>query len=444
MSRSGATPEITLMRRAATDSGLGYSDNLSQQSLNFSRFSSTSQQHASNTNGIISSSNSAFTQIQPNQGLGSSQIASGSIASQITATMPIPNQLDYTSLEDEFPSLSRPNIPQTKRDISSDLSNGLVMNNSTSGQQGNDLGMQVLTGFGGMIRSYLPPENASSFPSGFGSGQPTSNATTGLSALNSTSTSLNAIGPSAASTNAIGPATSNGAATDASLTQSSPNKQGNSKYGLLGLKDVILMTNQDVNVLALGSDLAGFGLNLNSTDCLYSSFISPFSDQPAIPEPQYSVPLCYIMHPPILKPENVAKFQIESLFYMFYMMPRDAMQAIAAQELYRREWKYHNDLRLWLKLRTQQEILQSHSNVPFVYFDITSWEPKLFTTSYRGNILVGFLSEEDIKSGGKPSNTAPVGMSNQAVGPMGSSSNPSSIGSNIPIGPMGGLQGLQS
>ena len=43
-------------------------------------------------------------------------------------------------------------------------------------------------------------------------------------------------------------------------------------YGLSGLLDVIRMTDKDLNTLALGSDLTTFGLNLNSSDCLYSSF----------------------------------------------------------------------------------------------------------------------------------------------------------------------------
>lgn len=46
-------------------------------------------------------------------------------------------------------------------------------------------------------------------------------------------------------------------------------------YGLSGLLDVIRMTDKDLNTLALGSDLTTFGLNLNSSDCLYSSFRYP-------------------------------------------------------------------------------------------------------------------------------------------------------------------------
>lgn len=71
-----------------------------------------------------------------------------------------------------------------------------------------------------------------------------------------------------------------------------------SKFGLLGLLDVIRMTDKDLNTLALGSDLTTFGLNLNSSEPIYATFSSPFADQPSLSEPQYTTPGCYMMHPP--------------------------------------------------------------------------------------------------------------------------------------------------
>lgn len=182
---------------------------------------------------------------------------------------------------------------------------------------------------------------------------------------------------------------------------------GPGKYGLLGLLDVIRMTDKDLNALALGSDLTTFGLNLNSTEFLFTSFSSPYAEQTTPTEPQYNVPQCYKMHPLSLKAENMPKFLVETLFYMFYVMPRDIMQAVAAQELYRRDWRYHSELRLWLKPRSPQELLQSHPNVQFLYFDVNSWEPRLFTSSYRGNIVAGLLSEEDVKLKGTGGGGAP-------------------------------------
>lgn len=60
-------------------------------------------------------------------------------------------------------------------------------------------------------------------------------------------------------------------------------------FGLLGLLAVIRMTDADRNALALGSDLTSLGLNLNSSDQLYSTFASPWSENPTNREPHYQV-----------------------------------------------------------------------------------------------------------------------------------------------------------
>jgi len=181
-----------------------------------------------------------------------------------------------------------------------------------------------------------------------------------------------------------------------------------SRYGLAGLLDVIRMTDKDLNTLALGADLTTFGLNLTSADCLYSSFSSPFADAPSSSEPQFTTPPCYLMPPPSLKTEHLTKFAIETLFYMFYSMPRDILQAFAAQELYRRDWRYHGELRLWLKPRTPQELMLGHPNVQFVYWDTTEWQARLFTTAFRGNIAAGLLTEEEIRVKPQGQGTAPL------------------------------------
>lgn len=59
-------------------------------------------------------------------------------------------------------------------------------------------------------------------------------------------------------------------------------------YGLLGLLGVIRMTDADRNALALGSDLAMLGLNLGTSEQIYSTFASPWNDG-AAKEPHYQV-----------------------------------------------------------------------------------------------------------------------------------------------------------
>mmetsp|Transcript_18667 Transcript_18667/g.61059 ORF Transcript_18667/g.61059 Transcript_18667/m.61059 type:complete len:101 (+) Transcript_18667:1516-1818(+) len=88
------------------------------------------------------------------------------------------------------------------------------------------------------------------------------------------------------------------------------------------------MTNADLNTLALGSDLTTLGLNLNSSECLYSTFASPWAEAPTTREPQFSLPMCYYMQPPPLKTSHLSKFQLETLFYIFYAMPRDVCKCV--------------------------------------------------------------------------------------------------------------------
>ena len=119
------------------------------------------------------------------------------------------------------------------------------------------------------------------------------------------------------------------------------------RYGLLGLLGVIRMTNPDLNTLALGTDLTTMGLDLNSPDCLFTTFASPWADAPAAQSRQFNLPACYMQSQPSLKTSHLNKFQLETLFHIFYSMPKDILQAYAAQELYNREWRYHRDMRLW-------------------------------------------------------------------------------------------------
>ena len=83
--------------------------------------------------------------------------------------------------------------------------------------------------------------------------------------------------------------------------------------------------------------------------------------------------------------------------YMFYACPRDLLQAIAAQELYRRDWKYHGELKVWLKPRTPQDLLQSLPQNPFNHFDTVTWEIRVYQVPYRGNLSAGFLANEDVQ-----------------------------------------------
>ncbi|XP_042426144.1 probable NOT transcription complex subunit VIP2 [Zingiber officinale] len=90
-------------------------------------------------------------------------------------------------------------------------------------------------------------------------------------------------------------------------------------FGMLGLLSVINMNDPDLTSLSLGIDLTTVGLSLSSTDSLYKTFGSPWSDEPAKGELEYCSPTCYYAKtPPPLHQLHFSKFQLSTLFYIFY------------------------------------------------------------------------------------------------------------------------------
>ncbi|KAG5184628.1 hypothetical protein JKP88DRAFT_163138 [Tribonema minus] len=169
---------------------------------------------------------------------------------------------------------------------------------------------------------------------------------------------------------------------------------------LTGLLRVIRMTDPDLNMLALGSDLTTLGLNLDSSEVLYATFAGPWAEGPSSGEPQFQLPQCYYMQPPSLKTTHFSKFTLETLFYIFYAMPSDILQAYAAQELYLRDWRFHADLKLWLKRATAAD---SAAQVRFIFFDHNVWERRGFSgplpmsVAVGGGLTGGLMSEEDVR-----------------------------------------------
>lgn len=61
----------------------------------------------------------------------------------------------------------------------------------------------------------------------------------------------------------------------------------------------------------------------------------------------------------------------ETLFCIFYQMPHDIMQEIAAQELNNRDWRWHRLLRQWLQKDTRDA--NNSSSMPIL--DLTNGAP---------------------------------------------------------------------
>jgi len=151
-------------------------------------------------------------------------------------------------------------------------------------------------------------------------------------------------------------------------------------YGLLGLLQVLKLQNRDLSTLASGIDLTSLGLNLSSAEVLFSSFASPFSEEPISKDPELQIPSCYIIRPPLPAPnDKMNLFSDETLFYIFYSMPGDALQIAAAHELQARDWSYHMELKLWFQRLPGTAAINKtphHEIGSFLYFDIRQWEKK--------------------------------------------------------------------
>ena len=68
-----------------------------------------------------------------------------------------------------------------------------------------------------------------------------------------------------------------------------------------------------------------------------------------------------------LKAQHVKKFSIDTLMYCFYFLPKDVLQAVCAQELALRNWKYHTELKRWFRDDNKQS------------FDVSTWSQKAWS-----------------------------------------------------------------
>ncbi len=162
----------------------------------------------------------------------------------------------------------------------------------------------------------------------------------------------------------------------------------NREYGLLGLLDRLGSCKGSNMMLSCGTDLSNM-VNFSSTEPLYHTFHDPFSDRDSKFSPAelrvYKRQECK------LSIEHFKKYHIDSLFYLFYSMPNDLYQALSAQELYRREWRYHRHLLYWMKANTE--------NTSYTFFEIKTFVQKMYPyPHFQGNELnAGFLSEDEIR-----------------------------------------------
>lgn len=111
---------------------------------------------------------------------------------------------------------------------------------------------------------------------------------------------------------------------------------------------------------------------------MYNTFASPWADTPSRREPDYYIPACYASQAPPLQPPiaKMALFSEQTLFYIFYSMPKDVLQIAAASELVKRDWRYHKEHRVWIQQVPGTELVKLNGveRGSFHYFDVTLWE----------------------------------------------------------------------
>jgi len=79
------------------------------------------------------------------------------------------------------------------------------------------------------------------------------------------------------------------------------------------------------------------------------------------------------------------------------MLPKDTLQAVAASELYSRDWKFHRDLKMWFHKQPSAP-LQNVATRPntYIYFDVNVWERRTYYDANK-NLEQGFLSEDEVR-----------------------------------------------
>ena len=122
------------------------------------------------------------------------------------------------------------------------------------------------------------------------------------------------------------------------------------KYGLPGLLAMIRNPSQDISSLAIGQDLTALGLDLNSSSPLHTQLLSPFSLQaPSRPlDMNFHIPACYNVANVQPLQQRISGLSEDTLFYIFYSMPRDIHQELVAEELNARKWRFHKAEKMWV------------------------------------------------------------------------------------------------
>lgn len=153
------------------------------------------------------------------------------------------------------------------------------------------------------------------------------------------------------------------------------------KYGLNGLNALTKMEQTDQTAFAIGQDINLLGLDF-SEEKILPKLSSPWAETARSEvEPYFCIPKSIqkdnIVPPPEPCDQKIQLFSDETLFYIFYMRPRDKLQEFAARELVARNWRYHKDIQVWLTKDSHVEAIMITQDVEkgvYIFFDPHNWE----------------------------------------------------------------------
>lgn len=131
----------------------------------------------------------------------------------------------------------------------------------------------------------------------------------------------------------------------------------------------------------LDKDMTKMGISFIKDNRLIYRFQSPFADMPCrVQDIDMFVPGEYLTNIHIrekLAEIKPSKYNEDLLFWMFYSNPNDHMQLTAADELIRRNWRFHKEKKIWIsktqniKLREQNHHYEEGT---FHVWDVESWK----------------------------------------------------------------------
>lgn len=169
------------------------------------------------------------------------------------------------------------------------------------------------------------------------------------------------------------------------------------KYGLLSLLGLFRRTEQgveqDLQALALGTDLTSLGMDLNASTHLCQNLASPYTDKgPRLSDSELSLPACYTQQAPKLSPPLLQRLPTDALLLCFYSVPQTEAQVLAADELMGRGFLYHRELKCWLcrvpDAPPPRQLDRAEVGT-ILFFDPASWE-----YTRRDNFTLNYQSIE--------------------------------------------------